>query len=81
MIVDAKTLRCSQKSFNFEILPIRISVIFRAPDVKPPRIQPIAAISNETTRVGFLPQWLINQMLTREGVSTRADKMKARYTF
>ena len=43
-------------------------------------IQPNAATDRANINVGFLPQWLINQILIKEGVSTKADRINARYT-
>ena len=61
--------------------PIRTSINLGVPEVNPPRIQPTADIDKADIRVGFLPQWFINQMLNNPGVSTSPDRMKARYTF
>ena len=51
----------------------------RVPVAKPAEIQPIPAIHNASTKVGFLPQWLISQIFMTAGVSTNAVRMKAKY--
>ena len=59
---------------------MRIKEIFNVPEVKPPKIQLTPATDKSSISVGFLPQWLINQILIKEGVSTKADRINARYT-
>ena len=65
--------------WNFEkSLPIKAKANLSAPSQYPAAMQHTPHSRKENTKVGFRPQWSINQMATREGSSTRPNNMTDR---